>query len=209
MSAVSVSVTTELGEARLSHPELAALQHFLHAIPAAAYICAADGRVTLYNEAAVALWGRMPVTGDDQWCGSYKMHWPDGTSMPLSQCPMAIALKTSRSLWGMDAVIERPDGTRRDVIANPQLLHDSTGSVFGALNILVDITERKQNDEASGRLAAIVESSDDAIVGKTLEGIITSWNRSAERIFGYTAAEAVGQHMRRAEEDYVLAQVQR
>jgi PAS domain S-box-containing protein len=211
-----VSAAAEVDGAASNHPELRPLRHFLDAIPAAAYICDVDGRLILYNEAAVTLWGRMPTVGDDQWCGSYKMHWPDGTAMPLNQCPMAIALKTSRSHWGADAVIERPDGTRRDVLANPQLLHDSTGSVIGALNILVDITERKQKEEASGRLAAIVESSDDAIVGKTLEGIITSWNRSAERIFGYTTREAVGQHIsliipaaRRAEEDYVLAQVRR
>src|SRR5215469_16102986 len=71
-------------------------------------------------------------------------------------------------------------------------------------------------DETRALLAAIIDSSDDAIVSKTLEGIITSWNRGAENILGYTAAEAIGQHItliippeRHPEEDHVLASIRR
>src|SRR5262245_22117896 len=71
-------------------------------------------------------------------------------------------------------------------------------------------------EEAQNRLAAIVESSDDAIVSKTLQGIITSWNKGAERIFGYTAEEAVGQHItllipldRHSEEEMILSRLRR
>jgi PAS domain S-box-containing protein len=79
-----------------------------------------------------------------------------------------------------------------------------------------DVSHSRRAYDALQRLAAIVESSDDAIVGKTLEGVITAWNGGAERIFGYTAREAVGQHItliipaeRRAEEDDVLARLRR
>src|ERR671922_196611 len=74
----------------------------------------------------------------------------------------------------------------------------------------------KRADVMQAYLAAIVDSSDDAIVSKTLGGIITSWNTGAERLFGYTEAEAVGQHIflitpadRRAEEEDVLARLRR
>lgn len=209
-------VAAEPDRAGLSDFQSTSLQEFLEAIPAAAYVCDTAGRVVFYNQAAAILWGGTPTVGDDQWCGSYKLHWPDGTSMPLNQCPAAVALKTGRSLWNVDAIIERPDGSRRHVLANPQLVYDATGTLVGALNILIDVTERKQKEEVSGWLAAIIDSSDDAIVSKTPNGIVTSWNLSAERIFGYTAAEAVGQHIsliipeeRRAEEDYVISQILR
>ncbi len=66
------------------------------------------------------------------------------------------------------------------------------GRIAGVTNLVTDITARKQADQTNARLAAIVEGSDDAIIGKDLAGEITSWNPSAERIYGYTAAEAVG-----------------
>ncbi len=67
------------------------------------------------------------------------------------------------------------------------------GRIVGVTNVITDVTERRRAQDATARLAAIVMASDDAIIGKTLTGRVTSWNDSAERIYGFTAAEAVGQ----------------
>ena len=74
-------------------------------------------------------------------------------------------------------------------------LRDEHGRVHGVFGISTDISERKRIDEVRLRLASIVQSSDDAIISKTLDGIITSWNPGAQRLFGYSAEEAVGQPM--------------
>lgn len=72
-------------------------------------------------------------------------------------------------------------------------LRDATGTPMNFVALVTDVRERKRAEEAHRKLAAIVESSDDAILSKDLDGVITSWNRGAERLFGYTAKEAIGQ----------------
>jgi len=74
-------------------------------------------------------------------------------------------------------------------------IRDPQGQLIGVVLVFRDITERRRAEEARTRLAALVESSEDAIIGKTLDGIVTSWNQGAERLYGYTAAEMVGQSL--------------
>ena len=188
----------------------------LEALPAALYVTDAVGLITYYNAAAAALWGHHPALGESQWCGSWKLYWPDGSFLPHDQCPMAIALKEQRSNSGMEAVAERPDGLRVPFIAYPTLLYDGSGATIGAVNMLVDITDRKRAEEYAQRLASIVEYSDDAIVSKDLNGVITSWNGGAERLFGYAAEEVIGRPItilippdRQAEEPEILARIRR
>ncbi len=130
-------------EARLRDSERQ-LQDLLAAIPAAIYTTDANGRITYYNQAAVELAGREPKLGTDEWCVTWKLHNPDGTPLPHDQCPMAVALKEGKAIRNAEAVAERPDGTRVPFIPYPTPLRDDKGNIVGAINMLVDISERKQ-----------------------------------------------------------------
>src|SRR5437763_7395657 len=195
----------------------AAEPHFralLDVLPAAIYTTDAAGRITYYNQAAVDLAGRRPALGADEWCVSWRLYSSDGRPMRHDECPMAIALKENRAVRGDEAILERPDGTRIPFAPYPTPLRDAAGRLIGAVNMLVDISERKEAEDARAYLAAIVESSDDAIVSKTLEGIVTSWNRGAEAIFGYSAEEMIGRPIallfppdRLSEEDLILDRI--
>jgi len=167
----------------------------LKALPFAAYVTDPDGRITGFNEAASVLWGREPVLGEELWCGSHRLFWPDGRAMTHDQCPMAEALKTGKTIRGVEALLERPDGSRVPFMPYPTVFRDARGAITGGLNILVDLTERLNADRTNAHFAAIVESSDDAIISKGLDGVIRSWNKGAERVFGYRPEEAIGQHV--------------
>jgi len=167
-------------------------RQMLDALPAAIYTTDTKGRITHFNPACVEFSGRTPELGSDHWCVSWKLFHPDGRPMPHDECPMAVALKTGRVIRGAEAIAERPDGTRVWFVPHPTPLFDDKGNIIGGINMLMDITERKQAEAATARLAAIVECSDDAIISKDLNGIIASWNNGAQRLFGYTAEEVIG-----------------
>lgn len=188
----------------------------LDALPVAVYTTDAEGRITYYNEAAVELSGRRPELGSDQWCVTWRLYWPDGTPLPHDECPMAVTLKENRPVRGLEAVAERPDGTRVPFLPYPTPLHDASGRLIGAINMLADISERKRVEAYEQRLISIIESSEDAILSEDLDGIITSYNRAAERLFGYTAEEVIGKSIgvlipqERADEELkILARIRR
>ena len=111
----------------------------LAALPYAIYTTDATGRITFYNEAAVALWGRRPVLGRDRWCGSWHIYSLTGAPLPHDRCPMAVAILEDRKVRDVTAIAERPDGTRVHFRPLPTPLHDANDNLVGAVNVLLDL----------------------------------------------------------------------
>lgn len=188
----------------------------LEALDAAVYVTDAEGNITFYNDAAADLWGHRPDLNSKKWCGSWKLYWPDGKPMAFDECPMATTLREGRRPQGATAIAERPDGSRVHFRPYPSAIRDDKGKIVGGVNLLVDLHSEDAAAVDLARLAAIIASSDDAIVAKDLNGIVTSWNAAAERIFGYTAAEMIGHSIiriipteLRQEEDHILGKLRR
>lgn len=127
-----------------------AMESVLDELPAPIYTTDAEGRITFFNRACINFAGRTPVIGEDRWCVTWKLYNQDGTRLPHANCPMAVAIAEKRPVRGVEAIAERPDGTRVNFRPYPTPLLDDQGEVVGAVNMLIDVTSRKQAE----RLAA-------------------------------------------------------
>lgn len=125
-------------------------RRLLEKLPAGAYTCDRDGLITYFNQHAVRLWGREPKLNDwvDRYCGSFKLFSTDGAAITHDRCWMARALEANRGYNRREIVIERPDGERITALAHANPIHDESGNLLGAVNVLVDITDRKRAEEA-------------------------------------------------------------
>ena len=157
------------------------------AVPAMVWVSDRDGRRTYFNRSWLKFTGRTL----EQEVGS---GWSDGVH-PDDRQP---CLDTYRSAiqsglpFEIECRLRRADGKYRWVLSHGEPRLGSEGVVEGYVGSCVDITEQKASEGASSMLAAIVQSSDDAIITKDLNGIITSWNAGAQRIFGYAEEEVLG-----------------
>jgi len=118
-------------------------RNMIDALPIAIYTTDAEGLLTYFNPAAVEFSGRTPQIGTDKWCVSWKVFLMDGTPVPFDQSPMAMSVQENRSVTGIEAIAERPDGSRVIFRPYPTPLSDAHGNVIGGINMLLDITETK------------------------------------------------------------------
>ncbi len=168
-----------------------------------------DGTITLWNSAAEELLGYTAAEAVGH--STLRLFPPDRRAEEIA---------TLERVWKGEAVphfetvMLAKNGSLIEMSLTISPILNSSGQVIGASKVARDVRDRRQAEAAALQLGAIVESSDDAIVSKDLNGIVTSWNIAAERMFGYTAEEMIGQsitriipHERLDEETFVLGQV--
>ena len=122
------------------------LHRALDRLPAGAYTCGPDGLITYFNQHALKVWGRAPALNDptDRYCGSFRLFAANGDAIAHDDCWMAMAIRDRREYLGEEIVVERPDGSRATVLAYATPILDDDGNVLSAINMLVNISDRKR-----------------------------------------------------------------
>jgi PAS domain S-box-containing protein len=187
-------------------------RQILDALPNAVYTTDANGIVTYVNRAAAELAGREPELGKDKWCVTWQLQSTDGKPLPYDECPMAVALKEARPVRGEEAVALRPDGTSFAFIPYPTPIFDADGKLSGAVNMMVDITERKAVEEQRGQLVAELSHR----VKNTLATVISIGRQSfanpdtaeARRAFDARIRALAQTHTRLAESNWAGASLE-
>ena len=147
-----------------------------------------QGKIIYWNEGAEHIFG---YSASEMLGKTPALLYPEGAALAqfLSDLQSIQEGKPYTGEWRA----QRKDGAPIWIDIRTTVLLNTEGEASGFIGVAKDITQSKQAHEARLQLSAIVETSDDAIIGKTVEGIITSWNEAAERMYGYTAKETVGQ----------------
>lgn len=168
-------------------------RNLIQYLPQAVYTCDEKGYIQSYNKAAVVLWGREPLTGKEKWCGAQKLYYTDGSPAFHENSPLALAVKQRKMLSGIELLVQQPNGNMRHVISHPTPLFGDNGIITGGINVLLDITDRKRNEQAAlyneDKYRSLLEQASEAIFITDGEGSFLEINERASIITGYSKEE--------------------
>jgi PAS domain S-box-containing protein len=182
-----LAITRDVTKRKQHERKLAESEHrfrqLLQALPAAVYTTDNEGNLTFYNDAAVEFAGKTPELGQ-KWCVTWRLTYGDGKPMPHEDCPMATTLKEKRPVRDAEAIAERPDGTRRWFVPYPTPIMNSDGEMTGAINMLGDITQRK---EAERQQKILIDELNHRVKNSlaTVQSIVRQTAANAERVEDY------------------------
>ena len=195
--ALAIEIDARVRAAEIQRLETERLGTTLQAIGDGVIVTGPDGRITSVNPVAERLTGWSRAAAVEQPVGKVFHTVHEVTDAPL-QSSVRQSLESGAAVEGARHVIlvDR-DGTRRPIVERAAPIHAADGAVIGSVLVFQELTERRRADSVRAMLAAVVESSEDAIFTKSLEGVVLTWNAGAQQMFGYTAAEAVGRPVTR------------
>jgi|GEM_PF-291706 len=186
----TVDVTEQKNLYRALLKSEAQYRNLVDTIPAGIYTCDLSGKITYFNDAAAALWGYRPDLQDSpiRFCACAKVWTMDGNYVPPEKTPMAIALETGRSFHNMEALAERPDGSRFYANIHIEPLYDEHQNRVGAINVFQDITPIREAEiavrESEARYRNLIQSLDTPLYTTDKEGRITLYNKAAADLWG-------------------------
>lgn len=156
----------------------------LDELPVPIYTADIEGAVTYWNRACVDLAGREPKLGRDRWCVTWQLYTTAGDRLPHEDCPMAQTIKEGRAIRDLIAIAERPDGTRVAFRPYPTPLFDADGSLKGAVNMLIDVSEEQSRalQAQADHCRHLADSTFDAKTSRVLEDMAAGFARAAAQL---------------------------
>lgn len=156
----------------------------LDALPVPVYTVDAEGAVTYWNRACVEFAGREPRLGHDRWCVTWHLYTTTGEPLPHDKCPMATAVREQRAVRDAVAIAERPDGSRIAFQPYPTPLFDAAGTLTGAVNMLIDVTDEQCSalHAQAERCRRLADATYDRATCKVLGDMAEGFDRTAENL---------------------------
>ena len=156
----------------------------LDELPAPVYTTDPDGSVTHWNRACVEFAGREPELGQDRWCVTWQLYTTTGEPLPHEESPTAQALRQKRAIRDAVAIAERPDGSRVAFRAYPTPLFAADGSLTGAVNMLIDVTDEQSEalHEQAERCRRLADATYDRQTSKVLGEMAAGFDKTADEL---------------------------